>query len=138
VQPKTTIPTDNIYKFYALTGLLSTITLIVLFFQLTEEYNSRVFDRYVKASVLEGIRVPTLEQKVTLQVIDRQSDLDASNKQFYSITLGVLIGWSLLAMIIGFWQWHTKIQPLHNEINRHELIKLKHEIVRLKKGANPF
>ncbi|WP_372737260.1 hypothetical protein [Neptunomonas sp.] len=134
MQPKTAIPTDNIYKFYALSGLVSTIVLVVLFFQLNEEYNRRVFDRYLQTSALQGIITPTLEQKVTLHVLERQSDLDASNKQFYSISLGVFISWSLIAMITGFWQWHTKIQPIHTEICRHQLIKLKHEIVRLKRN----
>jgi hypothetical protein len=35
-------------------------------------------------------------------------------------------------MIIGFWQWHKKIQPIQDEIARLQRDKLRHEVEQLK------
>lgn len=51
---KIPLPTDNIYKFYALFGLLILLTTGVMFFIRHTEYNNMAFERYIPIEVLKA------------------------------------------------------------------------------------
>ena len=53
MEPRIPLPTDNIYKFYALFGLVVLLTTAIMFFIRHEHYNSMAFDMYVPLEMLK-------------------------------------------------------------------------------------
>jgi len=130
---KMSLPTDNIYKFYAIFGLLLLITSLFLFTQLVSNYNNKAFDRYIDLEILKAVNKPNAEQKAKKEILEAKKDIDTSDKNFYLTCLGLFVGLSLFSMLYGFYQWHNKIQPMQDKAEKLNIYKLKLEVKILKK-----
>ncbi len=133
MQSKIPLPTDNIFKFYALFGLLLLIASLFFFTQLISSYNDKAFDRYIKLEVLNAIEKLTSEQKARKEILETQKEIDKFDKQLYLNGISVFIALSILSMFFGFHQWHTKIQPMQDKASELSIEKLKLEIKALNK-----
>jgi hypothetical protein len=133
MESRTPLPTDNIYKFYALFGLVLFLASIFAFLNIHNSYNERAFARYIETETLNGLSDLNLEQQLRKNVLDTQEKLDSSDKNFYLHVLGGALAIAMLLMAYGFYSWHTKIQPMQDELARRQLAKLGMEIDSLRR-----
>ncbi|WP_318487228.1 hypothetical protein [Photobacterium leiognathi] len=119
MQSKIPLPTDNIYKFYALFGLLLLFASTFAFLSIHHSYNEQGYKNYVELKVLEELPDLTKEQEARKFILEKQNEISISDKKFF-------------LDIIGFFQWHAKIQPIQDEIVSKQLEKLDVEIKLLK------
>lgn len=129
MNPNIPIPTDNIFKFYAMLGLVVMLTTAVMFFSRHEEYNHRAFERYVPMRLLELKPSLDEEEKARLFVFKEQFRIDKSNKK---IELGVyilsFIFLGFLPTLYGFLRWHMVIQPQQDKILDLQITNMEAQI----------
>lgn len=124
MESKIPLPTDNIYKFYALFGLALLITSIIGAVSVSTSTNDKL---HSLVKEYESIPVPK-EKSELAKVIEKRLEVQVSNKKFFSQVLGAIIGVAIWLMGYGFWQWHTKIQPKQDEYFELQLQKLRREV----------
>ncbi|MDT4289560.1 hypothetical protein RO575_08315 [Methylomonas sp. MO1] len=129
MEPEVPLPTDNIYKFYAMFGLVVMLTTGIMFFIRAEEYNRRAFERYAPIRILEAKDKLTDSEKLDLFIHEQKQAIDKSNKEF---ELGLYVFLFLLpgtlSTAYGFYMWHTKIQPKQDELIDLQIERLKVDI----------
>lgn len=124
------LPTDNIYKFYALFGLLLFIFSLGALLHQNRAYNEIIFAAIPEIEDLKHVAQPTASQKAKILVLERRIDISKSDHNFQTIALGSLGGVAGILMYYGFRRWHTRIQPV---VDRTAIIQLEIAEFRLKK-----
>ncbi len=132
MQSKVPLPTDNIFKFYALFGLILFIATAFMFVQNHQSYNDKAFDRYIELQAFASIESLTKEQEAKKYILESQKDIDASDKKLFLNIIAIFFIISVALMFYGFMNWHNKIQPLQDEISKRNLEKLNYEIELIK------
>lgn len=129
------VPTDNIYKFYALFGLLLFIFSLGSFFYVQQTYNQQAFELVPQLEELKEIESPSSAERARISVIERKFEINSSDKTFLLFCIGGLSGIALVLMGMGFVPWHTRIQPTLDrtnkaqaEITELQAIKLRREL----------
>tara|TARA_B110000438_G_scaffold281099_1_gene306951 strand:+ start:559 stop:993 length:435 start_codon:yes stop_codon:yes gene_type:complete len=133
---KVPLPTDNIYKFYSLFGLVLLITSCILFIQTYNSFQQSAFERYIELEVLKSQIELSSKDTARKTAFETQAKIDVSNKDLYMQFIGAFIGFSFLLIFYGFKKWHQKIQPQQDLITQLQIDKLTIEISMLKKNAN--
>ena len=135
MQSRIPLPTDNIYKFYALFGLLVMLTTAIMFFIRHEDYNKAAFNRYIPLETLKQKNKLTSDEKLELFLLEQQSKIAKSDQSFefgiYFLCF-IIVGAGMT--IYGFYNWHNKIQPRQDELLDLQIRKLKSEIKALDKS----
>jgi hypothetical protein len=122
------LPTDNIYKFYALFGLLLLIFGLSATIYTTKSTNEFMSAAIVDLEELKSIAAPTAREDARRQILQRQMEVAKSDKEFFKWGSGGVGGVGLALMIFGFGKWHKEIQPTLDEIAQLQLIKLRREV----------
>ncbi len=122
------LPTDNIYKFYALFGLLLIIFGIGATLYVNKTTNDLVFETGVEYEILKADPVRTPKQEIRYQLLQRKLEIAGKDKKSFLIGLSFLIGIGVFMVGYGFKKWHLEIQPVQDEIARLNLKKLKQEV----------
>jgi hypothetical protein len=128
MQNRIPLPTDNIYKFYALFGLILFIFGFSSMIFLNKSTNDLVYKTVISVEALESIDKRSPIQEAELAIIKKKQKIALSDKQFFLYCIGCLIGGALLLMYYGFHRWHTKIQPLQDELTELTVKKLRNEL----------
>ncbi len=126
------IPTDNIYKFYALFGLLLMVFSIGAVIYVANASNDVVLNSVVE---LEGLRQetnPTNLQKVRRQALERRLEITLADRKFYQYGLAFITVVGVFGMYYGFKKWHQEIQPAMDEAARVQLETSKLQLEKLK------
>ena len=134
MESKIPLPTDNIYKFYALCGLLLFITGVASVVYMQKTTNALLFDAIVAYEELDNKEHPSATEIKKKEVLERQMKIAVSDKDFFTNALGCLLGISICLMGIGFWRWHTVIQPKQDELIDLQIQKAKQDISSLRRG----
>ncbi len=134
MESKIPLPTDNIYKFYALFSLLLLIFSLGAFLYVQQSANEQVIEILPELEVLREAKEPSTKDVVRKQILERQLEVIASDRKFFIRSLAVILGIAISGIWFGFMRWHTVIQPLQDEhtriqleISRLQLEKLKAE-----------
>lgn len=137
---KVPIPTDNIYKFYALFGLALLLACLLAFVSVYNTHLDRAFDVYQELETLKKVAQPNQAQKVRLEVLERMSEILPANKEFYMSVISATIGLCITLIGFGFYQWQFKVQPLQDKLLAKQIEKVELEIKALNKKINyaPF
>jgi hypothetical protein len=122
------LPTDNIFKFYALFGLLLFVVGWVLAIQSMNSHNDFFFKSFVKMEEHKAIPSPTPADQMRLKMQEKEIEIAIANKEFYKWANALITVFGFLAMVYGFKTWHTRIQPLQDEILVLQKKKLELEI----------
>jgi site-specific recombinase len=130
MESKIPLPTDNIYKFYALFGLLLLITSIFATLYSNTATNEKLHS-LVKEYTEISSQVANEDQKALVEVIEKRIGNQISNKKFYTSSLGFIAGVAILLMFYGFKKWHKEIQPKQDEYFELQLKKLRAEVSKL-------
>ncbi|MDN3518065.1 hypothetical protein QWY84_10630 [Aquisalimonas lutea] len=122
------LPTDNIYKFYALFGLLLIIFSIGAMLYVNKSTNDLAFDVAVEYETLKADPMRSVADEARFTVLERKLEIAGKNKKTFMIFLSVIIAAGSLMVWYGFKKWHTEVQPVQDEIARLNLLKLKREV----------
>jgi predicted cobalt transporter CbtA len=129
------LPTDNIFKFYALFGLLLFVFACGSVLYINKTINDYNFQLHTQIATIQDIAKPTqgdLTKKADLEALLKASISDRK-VEFYACVIMAGIGFAL--MLYGFTKWQTEIQPVQDEIAKLQLEKLKHEVKELTKHS---
>lgn len=132
MENKIPLPTDNIYKFYALFGLLLLVFSIGAALYVNRTTNDLVFDRIVTRQLLRNDPAPNAEQRIRLIVTERQIEIANSNRLFFLFGLGVLGAVGGCCIGYGFRKWHTEVQPVLDETSKVQLELSKLQLAKLR------
>jgi len=134
MESKIPLPTDNIYKFYALFSLLLLIFSLGGVLYVQQSANEQVIAILPDLEVLKEAKELSAKDEITKQILERKLEVVASDRKFFSTVLGGSLALAITGIVYGFRRWHTVIQPLQDEhakiqleISRLQLEKLKAE-----------
>lgn len=122
------IPTDNIYKFYALFGMVVLLTSAIMFFVRHEHYRSTSFDNYMQIADLENKEEISARDKLEIESLVKMRETLKKDKDFelevytYAFSMGMFLS------IVGFYFWHTKVQPRQDALIDLEIKRLRNEL----------
>ena len=122
------LPTDNIFKFYALFGLLLVIFGIGATLFVNKSTNDLVFEIAVEYETLKVNPVRSVSEETRFNILHRKLEVARKDKKLFLSSLGVVIGIGILMVWYGFKQWHTEVQPIQDEMARLNLKKLRREV----------
>ena len=74
---------------------------------------------------------PSPVDDVRKQVLEKKMEIARDNKNFYIWASGGLAGIAICLMLYGFRKWHTKIQPMQDELMQLQLRKSRAEVHKL-------
>ncbi|HAT8530747.1 TPA: hypothetical protein I7204_22180, partial [Vibrio vulnificus] len=80
MQSRISIPTDNIYKFYATFGLVLLVATMVLFVFVYSTFQASYHERYVELKVLTSLSTLTPEQAGRKEVLEAKEIIDKSDQ----------------------------------------------------------
>jgi hypothetical protein len=129
------LPTDNIFKFYALFGLVIIIFAFSASIYTQKNSNDFLGTAVVDLEELKALEAPTVREKARRAVLQRQIDVAVSDRETYKWSLGLLAGFGTICLMFGFSRWHTEIQPKQDELVDLQLAKLRHEVLQLKNSG---
>lgn len=125
------LPTDNIYKFYALFGLFLFISAITLAVINNNAHNEKLYQFAKEDAVNERDLDEDHSQKLT-GILKRRTEIQVSDKKFILNCLTVVASFGVALMILGFTVWQIKIQPQQDKLAQLQIEKLEQEIEQLK------
>lgn len=112
MESKIPLPTDNIYKFYALFGLFLFITCIASSVYVSRSTNELIFSATIEMETLSAIKEPSSIDNAKKKIWERKVELALADKNFFLRVLGGIAGVGCLLMGYGFLKWHNEVQPL--------------------------
>lgn len=121
---KLPIPTDSLYKFIALTGVILFILPFILVVQVTNSSNETVVRTYFAIDSLH--RDPELAKRDSARIVmlRRIRDVATSDRQFALSAAAVVATAGAFMMLYGFREWKRLIQRHSDQIAILE-VKLK-------------
>lgn len=135
IDGKIPVPTDNIFKFYALFSLLVLVFAFGAVLYTNRVENELAFSVIVEIETLKQDPVPSPSQKMRLAALQRQLDISQSNRKFYLVSLSLLAAVAAYGIYYGFRKWHTEIQPVVDEAARIQLEIAKLQLEKLRAEA---
>ena len=133
MQDKIPVPTDNIYKFYALFSLLIILFSMGAILYVGKAANEVILDNVVEVETLKQEKTPTLPQQVRRAALERKMEVAKSDRKFFLYALATLIGCSSWSMFYGFKKWHTEVQPILDETAKVQLEIAKLQLANLRR-----
>jgi len=122
------LPTDNIFKFYALFGLLLVIFGIGATLYVNKSTNDLVFEFAVEYETIKADPLRSVSQEARFQILQKKLVVAKNDKTLFLSSLGGVIGIGILMVWYGFKKWHTEVQPIQDEMARLNLKKLRREM----------
>jgi hypothetical protein len=130
MESRVPLPTDNIYKFYALFGLLLLIFGVGSILYVTKSTNDLVFEDGVELATLKANTARSVAEETRFKLLERKLEVALQDKNTLSTGISVIIAFGIVMMVSGFWKWHTKVQPIQDEMAKLSLEKLRQEVER--------
>ena len=128
------LPTDNIYKFYALFGLS-----LFIFFAGASIYNEHATNDTILQTIIENAAITDTnspEAAGRKEVLEKRYELAVGGRKEIDklLTAGVFLGTALV--ILGFASWQFITQPVQDEIAKLQRDKLRIEVEQLRKSGS--
>jgi hypothetical protein len=135
MENKIPLPTDNIFKFYALFGLLLLIFSVGATLFENHSTNEIIFAAIPELESLKQITQPSPADSAKMAVLQRRIEIAKADKSGMTYLLGGLMAAGVIVMGYGFRKWHIEIQPTNDrmanvqlEIAELQRDKLKREL----------
>jgi len=122
-----TLPTDNIYKFYAIFGLTLLITCLLGIVINNSTTNEKLYE-LVKEYEQQSISANNNSKSALPEILEKRIQIQIENKKFLSFSLAFILAIAICLMIFGFRQWHSIIQPKQDEYFELQIAKLKQDL----------
>lgn len=131
MQPSLPVPTDNIYKFSCLFGLVLIVSAVIAF---ASVYSSSLERKivYVQAVIaLESKAERTKQEEENLKLNRLLIDVTKQNENLANIAFGIIIAVGLCLSGSGAMQWHRTIQRRDDQLAELQIQKLQAEIAKI-------
>lgn len=128
MEPRIPIPTDNIYKFYALLGLVLLISGVLLKVYAVQSTNELAFSIAPELSALEAKKELSPEEITTKELLLKRLEISTRNREEYRGMSLWLFAFSVIAMVVGFGNWHYKVQPKQDKLLDLQIAKAELEL----------
>lgn len=126
MDPKIPLPTDNIYKFLALFGLIVMISSMSLLIYITRSTNELVWENANAIFDLDKSNPPYKEERAKL--LTKEIEIAVTDRDAGKWGLAIVFALGFYASLFGFWRWYKDIQPTHDEILALQRDKLRAEL----------
>jgi hypothetical protein len=130
------LPTDNIYKFYALFWLALLIASIAGFLYVQKSTNEMAFQAAVEYEELAAKTQPTPPEMKRKEMIERRVSIGIKDREFFNNSLSLLFGVGLCCTAFGFWKWQTVVQPKQDKLLDLQIQQTEQELK--KSSREPF
>lgn len=136
MESKIPLPTDNIYKFYALFSLFLFIFSVGALLYNSQATNQIIFKTVVEVSALKEQDKPSDSVRTRIEALERQMEIAVSDRDLFRWVLAGLSGFSFWGGVYGFFCWHRRIQPIADQMSvaQLELAKLQAAKLRAELG----
>jgi hypothetical protein len=133
------VPTDNIFKFSALFGLLLFVFACGSLLYMNATSNATIMVSIPELEALKELADPSRSDKAKIAILERKIEITKTDRNFYSIAIGGLLLVAVVAMVYGFQRWHSQIQPVLDETAKVQLEIAKLQLDKLQRelGINP-
>ncbi len=128
MESRVPLPTDSIYKFYALFGLLLLIFGFGSTVYLSKSTNELIFDSAVEIEILKALPERSVGEEARFRILERKVTVAVEDKEAMLTGIAALIVVGAIAMLFGFWKWQFEVQPIQDEIAKFSLQRLKQEV----------
>jgi len=126
--PKLPVPTDNVYKFYALFGLVILISSAFGTVYTTDVTNQRIFEIFTQiGEYKEDGEISSFEEG-QIQMLEQLRDVAISNKELTLDVLAWSFAISLYVMGYGFYKWHMTIQRRDDRLTELKIRQLEKDL----------
>lgn len=132
MESKIPLPTDNMYKFYALFGLLTFIFSVGALLYSNQSTNEILFRSFIEAEQLKQLEKPSPLDNAKMKVLERKLELAISDKKTIKYSLLVLLCMAIMGIYYGFTKWHSEIQPRQDEMTAVQLETAKLQLQKLR------
>lgn len=129
--PTIPIPTDHVYKFYALCGLSIAISSLIALIYLIDRYNERIEKNYLQWEILNRMDNLSQEDEVRKSVLKAKLDVDRLDRSAIPWALGSIGGVGGAMMLLGFIPWHKTLQRNQDKLLELQIKKIEREILAL-------
>lgn len=138
------LPTDNIFKFYALFSMFVFVSVFCGMVYNTSRTNELIYSTYIDQAALGEKELPSASDGAKEVMLQKRLDVALSDHKFFRNSLAAVAAFAFWLSIYGFYRWHWHVQPMldeaqkvHIEISKLNLIKLQLEVERLSRdGVN--
>ncbi|USX19119.1 hypothetical protein NHH82_25155 [Oxalobacteraceae bacterium OTU3REALA1] len=127
------VPTDNVYKFYAISSLLVIIFSIGAVLYLNKTTNDLAFNSVVELEALKSASGPPGLDAKKKMVLERRLEIAVENKTLFLYSLGAISGIAIVGLIYGFAKWHKDLQPVIDETAKVQLEIAKLQLEKMKR-----
>ena len=126
------LPTDSLYKFCALFGILIVIVFGGASIYLNTKTNATLIELAIDYETLKSIEERTKVQETEFKLVERQIEIAVSDKNAFMYFISAFIVLGLFLLVYGFSKWYKIVQPIQDETARLNLEKLRNEVEKLK------
>ncbi len=126
--PRIPLPTDSIYKFYALSGIIFFITAVIMIYITQKNYNEQVYERYIPMQILSNKDVLNEKEELELEILKSKDKIEKDDRNIMMKLFSVVLSLAIICMMYGFFKWHTILQPSQNKLMELEIKKLEKEL----------
>lgn len=122
------LPTDNIYKFYALFGILLFISSMAASIYLHKTTNELIFEVAVLVEELETKENPSRAEIKRREMAEKRVEIAVKDRKDINIALSLVFVLSGLLVTIGFWKWQTEVQPKQDKLRDLQIQKAEQDL----------
>lgn len=137
MESRVPLPTDNIYKFYALFGLLLFIFGIGAIIALQRSTNDFLYRSALDLESVKAIAQPTPPDIAKRELLSKLITVAKSDKDFLGNCLAAITAAGFWLAFYGFYKWHKNIQPIQDEMLELQLEKLRREVAAMAHEPSP-
>ena len=125
MQPTLPVPTDSLYKFAALFGLVLLVTSIIAFntsYNNTHAELTSLAQKYIDIELKQGTAARQMRH-----LLERQIEIADANRDFRAFFIAITLAIGTLSSGWGFLMWH-RLQPLRDELLELEVLLARKEV----------
>ncbi|WP_052810780.1 hypothetical protein [Variovorax paradoxus] len=128
---KIPVPTDNIFKFYALFGLLLFVFGVGAIIALQRSTNDYLYRSTIDLETVKAIAQPTPPDVAKRELLGKLIVVAKSDKDFLGHCLSAIAALGFWLGVYGFYKWHKDVQPVQDEMLQLQVEKLRREVAAL-------
>ncbi len=119
MENKIPIPTDNIFKFYALFGLLLFVFSAGSIIYVVHTTNELAFQAALEVTALKQIPNPTAVETAKIQILEKRLGIASADKDFYLLSIQAMFIGSLVLMFMAFLNGITIFSPCKMKLQNY-------------------
>lgn len=122
------LPTDNIYKFYALFGFVLLIASMAAFLYLHKTTNELIFEAAIAVEEVATKEKPTSVDTKRKEMMEKRVAVAVEDRNLFNNILSAVISVALCLMAYGFWHWQMEVQPKQDRLLDLQIEKAEQDL----------